>query len=67
MLLILRVCVNNGLNLRKLEVRLSQNTAFVFAECEEATGTVPSMARRRAFRIRRPLPFPAGSFRQERM
>ena len=64
MLLILRVCVNNGLYLRKLEVRLSQNTALVFAKCEEATGTVPSMARRRAFRSRRPLPFPAGCFRQ---
>ena len=57
----------NGLYLRKLEVRLSQNTAIVFAKCEEAIGTMPSMARRRAFRIRRPLPFPAGCFRQKRM
>ena len=42
----------------------SQNTALVFAKCEEETGTVPSMARRRAFHSRRPLPFPAGCFRQ---
>ena len=37
-----------------------ENTGLGFAECEEATGTVPSVARRRAFSRRRPLPFPAG-------
>ena len=41
----------------------SQNTALVFAKCEKATGTGPSMARRRAFRIQCPLPFPAGCVR----
>ena len=40
----------------------SENTGLGFAECEEATGTVPSVARRRAFRSRRPLPFPSWLF-----
>ena len=40
------------------------NTAIVFTKCEEAIGTMTSMALRHAFRIRRPLPFPAGCFRQ---
>ena len=40
-----------------------ENTGLGFAECEEATGTVPSVARRRAFRRRRPVPFPAGCSR----
>ena len=64
---IFRVFVNNEFYIRKLEVRLSQNTALVFAKCEKATRTGPSMARRRAFRIWRPFPFPAGCFRQKRM
>ena len=42
-----------------------ENTGLGCAECEEATGTAPSVARRRAFRRRRrPLPFPAGCSRQ---
>ena len=32
-----------------------ENTGLGFAECKEATGTVPSVARRRAFRRRRQL------------
>ena len=41
-----------------------ENTGLGFAECEEATGKVPSVARRRAVRRRRPLPSPAGCSRQ---
>ena len=39
-----------------------ENTGLRFAECEEATGTVPSVARRRAFRSRRPTSFPCYLF-----
>ena len=59
MLLILRVRVENGLHLRKLDNDCPENTGLGFAECDEATGTVPLVARRRASRRRRPLPFPA--------
>ena len=41
-----------------------EDTGLGFAECEEATGTVPTVACRRAFRSRRPLHFPAGCSRQ---
>ena len=43
-----------------------KNTSFGFAECEETTGTVPSVARRRTFHRRRQLPVPAGCSRQRR-
>ena len=56
---ILRVRVDNGLHLRKLGNDCPENTGLGFAVCEEATGTVPSVACRRASRRWRPLPFPA--------
>ena len=40
------------------------NTGLGFAKCDEVTGAVPSVARRRVFRSQRPLPFPTGCFRQ---
>ena len=39
-----------------------ENTGLEFAECEEATGTVPSVARRRAFRQSASTSFPSWLF-----
>ena len=64
LLLILRVRVGYGLHLRKLDNDCPENTGLGFAECEEATGTVPSVVCRRASRRQRPLPFPADCSRQ---
>ena len=57
LLLILRACVDTGFTHVNSNSNCPENTSLGFAECEEATRKVPSVARSRAFRRRRQLLF----------
>ena len=64
MLLILRVLRITGFTYVNSSDDCPEKTGLEVAVCKVATGTVSSVARRHAFRRRRPLPFPAGCSRQ---